>query len=148
MKNEFLITINTLQIVEGEKEELEITTTASLEGDSDNYVIKYTEVDQEDKESHTTIKVEKGRCISVSREGEITTHMTIEKSVRHISHHVTPYGTFSLGVSAAVIDSAIDENGGTLHFRYTTDIEMNVVSEIDFNITLSKREDNKNVYYS
>ena len=139
MKNEFLIKIVTVQIVEGERDEMEITTTASIEGTGDDYTIKYKEVDPQDKESLTTLRVENGRCISVSREGEITTHMTIEKSVRHISHHVTPYGTFSLGVNAVVIESDIDENGGTLHFRYTTDIEMNVVSEIDFNITLSKK---------
>lgn len=139
MKNEFLIKIVTVQIVEGERDEMEITTTASLEGTGDDYTIKYKEVDPQDKESLTTLRVENGRCISVSREGEITTHMTIEKSVRHISHHVTPYGTFSLGVNAVVIESDINENGGTLHFRYTTDIEMNVVSEIDFNITLSKK---------
>ena len=139
MKNEFLIKIVTVQIVEGERDELEITTSATLEGDRDNYTIKYKEVDPEDKESLTTLKVENGRCISVSREGEISTHMTIEKSVRHISHHVTPYGTFSLGVNAIVIESDIDQNGGTLHFRYTTDIEINVVSEIDFNITLIKK---------
>lgn len=139
MKNEFLIKIVTVQIVEGERDEMEITTTASLEGTGDDYTIKYKEVDPQDKESLTTLRVENGRCISVSREGEITTHMTIEKSVRHISHHVTPYGTFSLGVNAVVIESDIDENGGTLHFRYTTDIEMNVVSEIDFNITLIKK---------
>ena len=139
MKNEFLIKIVTVQIVEGERDEMEITTTASLEGTGDDYTIKYKEVDPQDKESLTTLRVATGRCISVSREGEITTHMTIEKSVRHISHHVTPYGTFSLGVNAVAIESDIDENGGTLHFRYTTDIEMNVVSEIDFNITLSKK---------
>lgn len=139
MKNEFLIKIVTVQIVEGERDEMEITTTASLEGTGDDYTIKYKEVDPQDKESLTTLRVENGRCISVSREGEITTHMTIEKSVRHISHHVTPYGTFSLGVNAVAIESDIDENGGTLHFRYTTDIEMNVVSEIDFNITLIKK---------
>ena len=139
MKNEFLIKIVTVQIVEGERDEMEITTTASLEGTGDDYTIKYKEVDPQDKESLTTLRVEKVRCISVSREGEITTHMTIEKAVRHISHHVTPYGAFSLGVNAVVIESDIDENGGTLHFRYTTDIEMNVVSEIDFNITLIKK---------
>lgn len=139
MKNEFLIKIVTVQIVEGERDEMEITTTASLEGTGDDYTIKYKEVDPQDKESLTTLRVENGRCISVSREGEITTHMTIEKSVRHISHHVTPYGTFSLGVNAVAIESDIDENGGTLHFRYTTDIEMNVVSEIDFNIILIKK---------
>ena len=139
MKNEFLIKIVTVQIVEGERDEMEITTTASLEGTGDDYTIKYKEVDPQDKESLTTLRVENGRCISVSREGEITTHMTIEKSVRHISHHVTPYGTFSLGVNAVAIESDIDESGGTLHFRYTTDIEMNVVSEIDFNIILIKK---------
>lgn len=139
MKNEFLIKIVTVQIVEGERDELEITTSATLEGDSENYTIKYKEVDPEDKETTTTLQVEKDRCICVSREGEISTHMTIERSVRHISHHITPYGTFSLGVNAIAIESDIDENGGTLHFRYTTDIEMNVVSEIDFNITLIKK---------
>ena len=139
MKNEFLIKIVTVQIVEGERDEMEITTTASLEGTGDDYTIKYKEVDPEDNECVTTLRVEGGRCINVSRNGEISTHMIIETGVRNISHHITPYGTFSLGINAVAINSDINENGGTLYFRYTTDIEMSIMSDIEFRITLTKR---------
>ena len=139
MENEYLIKVVTVQVVEGEKDEMEITTTASLEGTADDYTIKYKEVDSEDNESVTTLRVEGGRCINVSRNGEISTHMIIETGVRNISHHITPYGTFSLGINAVAIDSKIDENGGTLYFRYTTDLEMSIMSDIEFRITLTKR---------
>ena len=65
--------------------------------------------------------------------------MIIETGVRNISHHITPYGTFSLGINAVAINSDINENGGTLYFRYTTDIEMSIMSDIEFRITLTKR---------
>lgn len=139
MENEYLIKVVTVQIVEGEKDEMEITTTASLEGTGDDYTIKYKEVDPEDNECVTTLRVEGGRCINVSRNGEISTHMIIETGVRNISHHITPYGTFSLGINAVAINSDINENGGTLYFRYTTDIEMSIMSDIEFRITLTKR---------
>lgn len=139
MENEYLIKVVTVQIVEGEKDEMEITTTASLEGTGDDYTIKYKEVDPEDNECVTTLRVEGGRCINVSRNGEISTHMIIETGVRNISHHITPYGTFSLGINAVAINSDINENGGTLYFRYTTDIEMSIMSDIEFHITLTKR---------
>ena len=139
MEKEFLIKVVTVQVVEGEKDEMEITTTASLEGTADDYTIKYKEVDPEDNECVTTLKVEGGSCINVSRNGEISTHMIIEKGVRNISHHITPYGTFSLGINAVIIDSQISSEGGTLHFKYTTDLEMSVVSEIEFFITLTKK---------
>ena len=138
MENEYLIKVVTVQVVEGEKDEMEITTTASLEGTADDYTIKYKEVDSEDNECVTTLRVEGGRCINVSRNGEISTHMIIETGVRNISHHITPYGTFSLGINAVAIDSKVDENGGTLYFRYTTDLEMSIMSDIEFHITLTK----------
>ena len=65
--------------------------------------------------------------------------MIVEKNVRHISHHTTPYGSFSLGVSALAIDSKMKKNGGTLNFRYCTDIDMHPLGEIEFDITLEKR---------
>ena len=43
MKKEFLISVLTKQVIEGEKEELEIMTKAFLDGENDNYVITYTE---------------------------------------------------------------------------------------------------------
>lgn len=139
MEQDFLIKVVTVQVVEGEKDELEITTSATLEGDTDDYTIRYKELDSEDNESVTTLHVENGNCINVSRDGEISTHMIIEMGVRNISHHITPYGTFSLGINAISIDSRVTRQGGTLDFKYTTDLEMSVMSEIEFHITLTKK---------
>ena len=136
MKKEFLISVLTKQLIEGEKEELEILTKAFLELKQDSYVIKYTEEEEDGSKSETTLQVEKDK-ITVSREGAISTHMVIQKGVRTLSHHVTPYGAFSMGVAAVEIDSDIKENGGVLRFRYMTDLENAPLGEIEFDITLN-----------
>lgn len=137
MKKEFLISVLTRQEIEGEKEELEIMTKAFLEGEKDDYTISYTEEEEDGSKSETTLHVEKGKCITVSREGTISTHLVIEDGVRHISHHVTPYGAFSMGISSMGIESDITEEGGILRFRYMTDLEMSPLGKIEFDITLS-----------
>lgn len=137
MEKEFLISVLTKQEIEGEKEELEVMTKASFEGGKDDYTISYTEEEDDGSKSKTTLHVEKERTITVNREGSISTHMIIEKGVRHLSHHVTPYGAFSMGVAGAEIESDISEKGGFLRFRYMTDLEMSPLGEIEFDITLS-----------
>ena len=139
MENQYLITVVTVQQAEGETDTLEMTTHASFEGDSENYTLTYKEDDSEEGESTTVLKVEKGTKVSVSREGAINSYMTIEDGVRHLSHHVTPYGAFSLGITAKYVESDMSEKGGTLNFKYTTDQEMNLIGEIEFRITLKKK---------
>ncbi len=136
MQKEFLIDIVTRQEIEGEKEELQIMTKALFEGNENDYFISYKEEEESGYESETTLHVENKNSVTITRKGEIVTHMVAEMNVRHISHHETPYGTFSMGVSALKIDSDITEQGGRLKFSYSTDIEMTPVGIIDFEITL------------
>ncbi len=140
MENQYLITVVTVQEIDGETETIELTTHASYSGNSNNYTITYKEVDSEEGESSTVLRVEKGSCVSVSREGAINSYMTIEAGVRHLSHHVTPYGAFSLGITAKKVESEMDENGGKLVFRYATDQEMQPIGEIEFIITLKPKK--------
>ncbi|MEE1321577.1 MAG: DUF1934 domain-containing protein [Acutalibacteraceae bacterium] len=140
MKNSYLITVVTVQEIEGEKEVLELTTHADFSGNSDDYTITYREHDSEEGESKTVLRVENSEKVSVSREGAINSYMTIETGVRHLSHHVTPYGAFSLGITAKKVNSDMDENGGSLIFRYTTDQEMQPIGEIEFTITLKRKD--------
>lgn len=139
MKEDYLVTIVTKQEIEGEKDVLEVTTHADLQCDGDNFTISYTEQEADGSESRTKLHCSDGKCITVTREGAINTYMIIEKDVRHISHHVTPYGSFSMGVSAADIKSDITQEGGKLNFRYSTDIEMSPLGMIEFDITLTKK---------
>ena len=63
--------------------------------------------------------------------------MILRKGTRSLSHHVTPYGAFSMGIEATVIESEMNENGGILRFSYLTDVEMKPLGEIEFDITLN-----------
>ncbi len=139
MKEDYLVTIVTKQEVEGEKDVLEVTTHADLQGEGDDYIISYSETEDDGGESRTKLHVEKGKSVTVTREGSINTYMVIEKDARNISHHLTPYGSFSMGVSALSIKSDITRKGGKLNFRYATDIEMNPLGIIEFDITLKQK---------
>lgn len=136
MEKNFLISVLTKQEIEGEREELEVMTKASLSFTEDGYEISYTEEEEDGSQSETNLRIENG-SITVSREGVISTHMILTKGVRNLSHHVTPYGAFSMGVEATVIESEMNESGGILRFVYKTDIEMKPLGEIEFDITLN-----------
>ena len=82
--------------------------------------------------------MENGRCVTISRDGAFESHMIVEKNVRHMSQHLTPYGAFMLGVSALQVDSDMKQSGGTLRFRYCTDVDMVPLGEISFDIRLTK----------
>ena len=137
MKKEFLISVLTKQFIEGEREELEVMTKAFLELKDNGYVINYTEEEEDGSKSETTLQLENSGRITVNREGAISTHMIIEKGTRTLSHHVTPYGAFSMGVTAVKIESDISEKGGILSFKYMTDLENAPLGEIEFDITLN-----------
>ncbi len=63
----------------------------------------------------TTVKVaDDARKVSMLRFGKRR-----EEGTRHLCHYETGYGAISLGVSADVIEHALDENGGKLQFSYT-----------------------------
>ncbi len=140
MKEDYLVTIVTRQEIEGEKDLLEVTTHGHLEGEGDSYILYYTEQEEDGTESTTRLQVEKGKNITVNREGSISTYMIIENEVRHLSHHVTPYGSFSMGVCGKEIMSDMTAEGGKLRFSYATDIEKNPLGIIEFDITAKRKK--------
>lgn len=138
MKEDYLVTIVTRQEIEGERELLEVTTHGHLEGEGESYTLIYTE--QEEDGTESTTKLQKGKgSITVNREGSIATYMVIEKEVRNLSHHVTPYGSFSMGVCGEEIESDMTAEGGRLRFSYATDIERSPLGIIEFDITVRKK---------
>ncbi|MFI3141863.1 MAG: DUF1934 domain-containing protein [Clostridia bacterium] len=142
MKDEFLIKIVTIQDVEGEREILEMTTQATLNGENDDYSLTYVDETGDLAGCQTTLRVQNGNCVTIRREGSYNSHMIVEKNVRHISLHDTPYGSFALGISAKNIESKINNGKGSLKFKYATDVDMRPMGEIEFNITLDKRLSN------
>lgn len=130
MKEEYTLEIVTDQFTDGEREQITMNTTANITGTADDYSITYTDNDGDLKGCVTTLHVLNSRKISITRRGEYNSHIIIEKNVRHLSHHITPYMSFTMGISCLSVDS--DFENGTLSFRYATDIEMVPAGEIEF----------------
>lgn len=141
MVADYIVRIDTKQKIDGDEEKIQVITHASFSGDKDDYTLIYTEENPEDGESKTELRCEKGEKITVLRFSQgMTTNLILEKGKRHVSCHATPYGTFSMGVVALELDSALDKSGGTLHFMYATDIENNPLGEITFDFTLEPKK--------
>lgn len=138
LQEDYVIRIHTEQNVEGQKQTLEMTSRAALQGEGMDYTITYLDEDGDLKGCKTRLHVENGRCVTISRDGAFESHMIVEKNVRHMSQHLTPYGAFMLGVSALQVDSDMKQSGGTLRFRYCTDVDMVPLGEISFDIRLTK----------
>ena len=143
MKEDYLVTVVTRQEIEGERDLLEVTTHGHLEDEKDSYTLIYTEQEEDGSESTTKLQVNSS-SVTVNREGSIATYMIIEKDVRNLSHHVTPYGSFSMGVCGKEIISEMTDEGANLRFSYATDIENNPLGFIEFDITARKKSKFRN----
>ena len=140
MQSNYLVTVLVTQITDGEKDVIEMTTHASLVFDGEDYTLSYKEESQEEGKISTVIRVTGGRVINVSREASINSRYTIEEGVRHLSHHVADFGSFSVGISAKSVESDMTEKGGTLDFRYITDISGQAAGEVEFKIKVVRKK--------
>ena len=140
MQSNYLVTVLTTQKMDGETDKIEMTTHASLVFSGNAYTLSYTEQSQEEGDISTEIRVENDRLITVRREASVNSCYTIEEGVRHLSHHVAPFGSFSVGISTKSVESRMTEEGGTLDFCYITDISGQAAGEIEFKIRVSKKQ--------
>ncbi len=129
-EKEKFIKIVTKQYTEGETEEIVMHVAAKICGCDDDYSITYRDSEGDLEGCETVLHISRGRRISITRKGPYSSHIIIEKNVRHLSHHNTPAGSFIMGMSCNEIRS--DFSNGKLYFSYSTDIEMVPIGEIEF----------------
>ena len=136
----YLIKIEDTHLVEGETEssELMIVGTASFYGD--DYKIRYKETDEQFKNSFVILSVENGCKVTMQRSGEFTTVMVMEKHKRHSCVYSTPVGSFIMGIYTSEVKSDMTADGGTLTFRYTLDVNNNLISENILKVTLNRKD--------
>ncbi|NLX92588.1 MAG: DUF1934 domain-containing protein [Clostridiales bacterium] len=127
---------------DGENSTSELITVGTLDGFGDNYSLVYTEQDDALQGCITTIKVEDKKRIIMTRTGEISAEMIIEKDKRHNCHYITPHGDFMMGVFARYIKSKMNADGGELKFEYTIDFNTGLASVNELKVTVKEANDN------
>lgn len=76
---------------------------------------------RDETQTDTTVTVMSGRVI-ITRKGEFSSTLILEKDLLHLCPYATPYGEMTLGVTATAIVNRLNPNGGRLTFAYTLDM--------------------------
>ncbi|NLP48440.1 MAG: DUF1934 domain-containing protein [Clostridiales bacterium] len=142
IKRSVIINIVDRHELDGEDSQSQLITLGTLSGCGNDYCLEYEEQDEGLPGCITRIKVEDGKKIIMTRQGEISTEMVIEKGKRHNCHYTTPYGQLIMGVFARYIVSDMTCQGGELTFAYTLDYNTGLASYNELKVSVKEANDN------
>ena len=137
MKGNYLIKVRSLNIVEGDKTESEAITHADFSFIDGGFTLSYSE-EKNGNNGQTDITVT-DKKVSINRQAEIQTEMTIEEGIRHLSYHRLPFGEFSLDVVGEKVTTEIADDGLKLFFSYRTFSGGEALGKAEFDITLRRK---------
>ncbi len=145
MKEKYLITVRGTQVVDGESETEELTTTADYTVREGKKLIKYREFGATEENSDfivsNLIKLEVGKVTLTKRMEGRTGQMIFECGVRHQCMYANEVGNLTIGIFTETIIDEIGPDGGTLEIEYTIDFNGGFESENHIFITLTKTEE-------
>lgn len=137
MKEDFLITIRGRIEQSGDTDSIELKTRGGFVRRNGSYFITYKETEATGYVGcTTTVKVEGENRVSMLRFGPAASQLIIEKGRRHVCHYETGHGALDLGIAAEDIDSRLTDEGGSVDFSYTLDVDTAMISRNIVNITV------------
>lgn len=140
---DYLIEIQGIQEVDGERSEVNVLTEGKYFATSDGErCISYTEYDPENpnKFHNSVIGINpKDNVITIVREGENVSKLVLEKGIKHHCYYNTPYGGLMIGLYTRAIDSSLDDEGGKLFLSYTLDFNAGLISSNECTIKVKRK---------
>lgn len=139
MKKDAVIKIVSLQRTENGDNSGEMSVVGSVSYENEKTVIEYIEDNEETGPEETTITVLNDRTVSIVRNGQFSSEMTVERNSRHLTFYRTPYGELTMGIYGTQVDFSKSENGAVLKFKYELDFNNGFVSENTMNIYIEEK---------
>ncbi len=118
---------------------IELVTSGRYYKKGDKYYLSYqeTEVTGFDDNTTTTLKID-GDTVTMTRFGQVNTHMVFRRGERHMGHYETPYGSFTVGVLPDDVDVNIEDSGGDIRIKYLLEIDNNTKATHDLHLNIRK----------
>lgn len=141
---DYLIFIKGTQKVDGQEDTIEFLTKGNYYRRGKSWFITYNELEYEDDITPTVktrLQVE-GNKVTMTRRGSQQSQLIIEGGARHQCKYETGIVDWVMGVQGGEIKSDLKENGGTLDFNYSLDINTALSSENSINIVVKECENN------
>lgn len=130
--------MKSIQSVHGESTETELLTKGFYEINNDSFLISYEDTEATGfKGSVTEISVKADRYASVIRSGSSSSDLIMERGKKHHCQYQTPYGAMDIGIYTHFIKNNLLDDGGTLHLKYTLDINSSYMSDNEIIVTVN-----------
>ena len=140
LKNQWAMTLKSIQYDENEKTETTLNTEILYYIDKNGErVISYEESETTGMEgSDMQLRISPDNMISIIRTGTYQTHLVVQTGRKHFCHYETPFGYFAVGVSARFVRNRLTDEGGSLRLRYTVDANSTLLSDNEIWIDIKK----------
>lgn len=122
---------------ENDHDESEFFTEGTLEQTADGIKLSYDENEQIGFENSHVCVTASPEKIVIERTGAANSVLYIEKGKKHCCVYGTPYGDFTVGTHAYEITCGLDEDGGTLEFKYSVDVNSEFISENELRLVVT-----------
>lgn len=144
--DKYVISVVGTQSVDGEKDIIELTTTAAYTERNGKKLIRYKEyADDSSGEYITTLlSIEGNKKVSIVKNLDKRSEMILEEGCRHQCVYFTPLGNMTIGVYTESVNVNMSEDGGNVEMEYTLDFNSGFESKNKIEIELTKKE-NTNV---
>lgn len=138
MKQDVQIIIRSAQVMDGESDEMELTTLGRFYEKEGLHYLSYDESEATGFEGHNTVlKMGPGRKVTMTRFGKAHSQLVIEPDECNTCNYNTEFGSMMLDVRGRQHELTIAETGGRLFMAYTIDLGGGISSynEIELNWT-------------
>lgn len=138
MKQDVQIIIRSAQVMDGESDEMELTTLGRFYEKDGLHYLSYDESETTGFEGHNTVlKMGPGRKVTMTRFGKAHSQLIIEPDECNTCNYNTEFGSMMLDVRGRQHELTIAENGGRLFMAYSIDLGGGISSynEIELNWT-------------
>lgn len=135
MDKKVLISVKTIQYMNGEPETIELITQGKYYKEGSDYMAEYDETEISGMEgTRTTLRIEND-ALTIERKGTTTSNLKFKEGLDHVSMYTTPFGTLEVMIKPKRVEIAVDEEGGKVQLEYK--MEAVGLESIDNSLQLS-----------
>jgi len=118
MDKKVLISVRTVQVVDGQPETVELVTEGRYYKKDSDYFAVYDETELSGMEgTTTTLKMERD-ALSIIRRGTTSSNMVFKKDYNHVSMYNTPFGSLEISIKPSKVEINVGESGGKAQLEY------------------------------
>ena len=132
-----MLSIRGIQRYEDQEPEIiELTTEGTLEKQKEVWVLSYEESDLTGLAGVTTAFRVGPRGVILKRSGSLQNQMIFMEGKRHESLYQLDIGALMIAVKATKVQSAVNEQGGTVDIHYQIEIEDTAMGTVEYHLDI------------